>query len=83
LQAATDEAVHLTRRQLQLLSLLAFNPDLKLEVLAEECNVAASTVRNLLSDAYRRLGVTNRGSAILRMRQLGLATAIDEKWPES
>jgi DNA-binding NarL/FixJ family response regulator len=83
LQADADETVHLTRRQLQILSLLAFNPDLKLEALAEESNVAGSTVRNLLSDAYRRLGVTNRGSAILKMRQLGIATPVDEKWPEN
>jgi len=35
-------------------------------------NVANSTVRNLLSGAYLRLGVNSRAAAIAKARQLGL-----------
>jgi DNA-binding NarL/FixJ family response regulator len=78
-----EETIRLTHRQLQALSLLASEPNLTLLFLAERSNVAASTMRNLLSDAYRRLGVANRGAAILRARQLGLVTPVDEKWGEA
>ena len=34
-----------------------------------------STVRNLLSGAYLRLGVRNRAAAVAKARQLGLISA--------
>ena len=63
-----------TARQIEVLSLCAAYPELTTAELAEQLSVRPSTVRNLLSDAYRRLGVSNRHSAIQKARQLGLIT---------
>jgi hypothetical protein len=38
--------------------------------------LAASTMRNMLSDAYVKLGVNNRGAAIIKAREMGLITPI-------
>jgi DNA-binding NarL/FixJ family response regulator len=64
----------LTSRQLEALSLCAAYPDCATIVLAEKLTVSHSTVRNLLSGAYLRLGVHNRAAAIARARELGLIT---------
>lgn len=64
----------LTPRQIQALSLYAAAPDTSTADLANQMNIAPSTVRNLLSDIYMRLNVRNRSSAILKARQLGLIT---------
>jgi DNA-binding NarL/FixJ family response regulator len=63
-----------TRRQVEALSLAAALPDLKTAALAEQMNIAPSTLRNLLSDAYLRLGVHSRAAAIDRARKLGIIT---------
>ena len=68
--AASEEP--LTGRQMEALSLCAAYPDHTTERLAQIMNVANSTVRNLLSGAYLRLGVNSRAAAIARARQLGL-----------
>jgi DNA-binding NarL/FixJ family response regulator len=62
----------LTSRQLEALSVSAAYPDLSTFVLAQKLAVSASTFRNLLSGAYKRLGVYTRAAAIVRARQLGL-----------
>lgn len=64
----------LTGRQLEVLSLCAAYPELTTAELANKLTVQPSTVRNLLSDAYRRLGVRNRTTAITKARKLGLLT---------
>lgn len=64
----------LSARQLEALSLCAAYPDLSSADLAEQMSVAQSTVRNLLSGAYLRLGVRNRPAAVEKARQLGLIT---------
>ena len=64
----------LTTRQLEVISLLAAYPELTTAHLAEKLDVANSTVRNLLSSAYLRLGVRNRAAAIAKTRRLGLIT---------
>jgi two-component system nitrate/nitrite response regulator NarL len=64
----------LSKRQLEALSICAAYPEIKTEELAQKMAVAPSTVRNLLSHAYRRLHVPNRTAAIARARQLGLIT---------
>lgn len=61
-----------TKRQLQVLSLSAAYPELSTAELAKRLNVKHATVRNLLSQAYRRLDVTNRAAAIAKARRLGL-----------
>ena len=70
--AAREEP--LTGRQMEALSLCAAYPDRTTSELAHMMNVANSTVRNLLSGAYLRLGVRTRAAAIAKARQLGLIT---------
>lgn len=69
-----DSVQNLSKRQLEALSIAAAFPEISTENLANKMNIAPSTVRNLLSKAYKRLHVRNRSSAITRARQLGLIT---------
>ncbi len=69
----TEEDV-LTPRQREALSLAAAYPNLTSSEIADRLGVAQSTVRNLLSSAYLRLGVRNRSAAVTKARQLGLIT---------
>jgi|WetSurMetagenome_2_1015567.scaffolds.fasta_scaffold27169_3 DNA-binding NarL/FixJ family response regulator len=62
----------LTPRQLEALSLCAAQPDCDSAILAEKLGIMGSTLRNLLSGAYLRLGVRTRAAAIARATQLGL-----------
>lgn len=62
----------LTPRQVEVLSLCAAYPDATTSDLAAKLNVANSTVRNLLSSAYLRMGVRSRSAATVRAQQLGL-----------
>jgi two-component system nitrate/nitrite response regulator NarL len=64
----------LTARQLEALSLCLAYPNSKTEELAYKMSVSNSTVRNLLSNAYLRLGVHTRAGALAKARQLGLIT---------
>ncbi|HET9590997.1 MAG TPA: response regulator transcription factor [Anaerolineales bacterium] len=64
----------LTPRQLELLSLCAAYPDMSTADLAQSMSVSNSTVRNLLSSAYLRLGVHSRGAAVEKAREMGLIT---------
>ena len=66
------EAADLTPRQIEVLSLCAAYPDAMTSELAEKLNVANSTIRNLLSSAYLRLGVRSRAAAVARAQQLCL-----------
>ena len=68
----------LTNRQLQVLSLCAAHPALKTHELSERLNVQPSTVRNLLSEAYKRLKVRNRSTAVAKARKLGLITPLQK-----
>jgi two-component system, NarL family, response regulator NreC len=62
----------LTPRQLEALSLCASVPDGDTMALAEKLGITGSTLRNLLSGAYLRLGVRTRAAAIARAHQLGI-----------
>ena len=73
-QKTVPNSERLSPRQLEALSLCAAYPDWTSADLAEKMAVSHSTVRNLLSSAYLRLGVHNRTAAIARARQLGLIT---------
>jgi two-component system nitrate/nitrite response regulator NarL len=64
----------LTPRQREALSLAAAYPNLTSSQLADRLGIAQSTVRNLLSNAYLRLGVRNRSAAITKARRMGLIT---------
>jgi two-component system nitrate/nitrite response regulator NarL len=73
-QKTTPSSERLSARQMEALSLCAAYPDATTAQLAEKMSVSNSTVRNLLSGAYVRLGVHNRTAAIEQARQLGLIT---------
>jgi DNA-binding NarL/FixJ family response regulator len=66
--------VSLSPRQLEILSMCAAKPELTAVSIAQELNIAPSTVRNLLSSAYTRLSVSNRTAAIAKARQMGIIT---------
>ena len=64
----------LTPRQMEVLSLCAAYPDASTSDLAEMMTISNSTVRNLLSSVYLRLGVHSRTAAVEKARELGLVT---------
>jgi len=72
--SSAEDVQLLTQRQREALSLSASKPDLSMDDLAKELKIAGSTLRNLLSDSYRRLKVRNRTAAIAKARDLGLIT---------
>jgi two-component system nitrate/nitrite response regulator NarL len=65
----------LTARQIEVLSLCAAYPEKTSVELANHLGVANSTLRNLLSSAYMRLGVRTRVAAIAKAQELGLLTS--------
>jgi two-component system nitrate/nitrite response regulator NarL len=62
----------LTSRQLEALSLCASFPDDDTHLLADKLGITGSTMRNLLSESYLRLGVRTRAAAIAKAQQLGI-----------
>jgi two-component system nitrate/nitrite response regulator NarL len=72
---SNTEETTLTHRQLEVLLLCAAFPNNKTDDLARKMTVSNSTVRNLLSGAYLRLGVNTRAAAIDKARRLGLLSA--------
>ncbi len=68
----------LTSRQLEALSICASYPDLTLDEMAKKMSIAGSTMRNLLSAVYIKLGVGNKAAAIAAARDFGL---VDTKNP--
>lgn len=64
----------LTPRQMEVLSLCAAYPDASTAELAQMMTISNSTVRNLLSSVYLRLGVHSRTAAVEKARELGLVT---------
>ena len=63
-----------TARQLEALSLCAAYPNSKTAELADKMKIANSTLRNLLSTVYLKLGVQTRAAAIAKARQMGIIT---------
>lgn len=74
-RSATSEEP-LTGRQMEVLSLCAAYPDKATFEIAQMMNVAHSTVRNLLSGSYLRLGVHTRAAAVVKAQQIGLITPV-------
>ncbi len=66
----------LSFRQKEVLSLCCAYPDISSADLASSLNLRPSTVRNLLSNAYLRLGVRTRAGAVAKARELGLITPV-------
>jgi DNA-binding NarL/FixJ family response regulator len=63
-----------TPRHLEALSLCASYPNSKTAELARKMKIANSTLRNLLSSAYLKLGVQTRAAAVAKARELGIIT---------
>ena len=74
LQAEQQGGELLTPRQLEVLSLCAAYPDASTSDLAGMMTISNSTVRNLLSSVYLRLGVHSRTAAVEKAREMGLVT---------
>ena len=74
---AVGAELGLTPRQVEALSLCAAYPTDSTKDLALRMNVSCSTVRNLLSQSYLRLGVSGRSAAVLKAQQLGLLTQVE------
>jgi two-component system, NarL family, nitrate/nitrite response regulator NarL len=83
LRAATGEIDLLSRRQREALSLCLAYPDSTTAELAKKMSITNSTIRNLLSGAYIKLGVRTRIAAVSRARQLGLITPEPTTMPRS
>ncbi len=73
----------LTPRQLQALALCAAYPDEATAALAARLTVAPSSLRNLLSGAYLRLGVSSRAGAVAEARRRGLITPFAPPPPDA
>ncbi|HET6597004.1 MAG TPA: response regulator transcription factor [Anaerolineales bacterium] len=69
-----DNGERLTPRQLEVISLCAAYPDASTADLAQMMSISNSTVRNLLSSLYLRLGVHSRTAAVEKAREMGLVT---------
>lgn len=78
---ASADIEMLTDRQREVLSLCAANPGMSTDDLASQLSIAPSTVRNLLSNCYKRLRVNNMTAAVLKARELGLITPMDDVYP--
>jgi two-component system, NarL family, nitrate/nitrite response regulator NarL len=78
---STENDDLLTPRQLEVLSLCAAYPDSTSTELAEKMSISNSTVRNLLSAAYLKLGVHNRAAAIAKARETGVITPNQSELP--
>lgn len=76
LKRKLEDLPDLTPRQLEALSLAAAYPEFSRNDLAAKMCITSSGVRNLLSQAYFRLGVTNLATAVAKARQLGLITPL-------
>jgi DNA-binding NarL/FixJ family response regulator len=77
-EGESRSAPHLSKRQREALSLAAAYPDIKTEELGARLNIAPSTLRNLLSKAYKTLNVRNRSAATQKARDLGLISPFTE-----
>ncbi|MAT96406.1 MAG: hypothetical protein CL608_04615 [Anaerolineaceae bacterium] len=74
LQKSYSQEIDLTPRQIDIFSLLISHPNVTTKEVAKRLHIAPSTARNLLSDAYLRLGVRNRGAALIKVQEMGLVT---------
>lgn len=83
LRARTGEIDSLSPRQREALSLCLAYPDSTTAELAKKMSITNSTVRNLLSGAYIKLGVRTRIAAVSKARQMGLITPEPTTMPRS
>jgi two-component system, NarL family, nitrate/nitrite response regulator NarL len=68
----------LSSRQLEALSLCGAYPEWSTAELSGRMSVSNSTVRNLLSSAYLRLGVHTRMAAVAKAREMGILASFPQ-----
>ncbi|MFH2038192.1 MAG: response regulator transcription factor [Chloroflexota bacterium] len=76
--AQESSKINLTPRQKEVLEVASAFPDDSTDELAGRMNISGSTLRNILSTSYARLGVHNRNSAIDKIRQMGIVPMIKQ-----
>jgi two-component system nitrate/nitrite response regulator NarL len=81
LRGGAKEDALLSKRQLEALSLCLSYPDDSTADLARKMSISHSTVRNLLSGAYLKLGVRSRIAGVDKARQLGLISPLSPTIP--
>lgn len=64
--------LQLSEREREALSLAGAYPNMDTTEIGKRMDIVSSTVRNLLSKSYRRLGVRTRAAAVAQARKLGL-----------
>lgn len=69
---AKDPKPELSAKEYELLSLFLTKPGIRTKQMAEEVELAHSTVRNALSRIYIKLGVNNQLAAVIKAQELGL-----------
>lgn len=82
-KSLSNETDKLTPRELEALSLCAAYPDAKSSEVGAKLKINRSTARNLLSNAYVKLGVHTRAAAIAKARQMGLITPYQPETPKA
>lgn len=80
--ATKHEETLLSKRQLEALSLCLAYPNSSTAELAKKMSISNSTIRNLLSGAYLKLGVRNRIAGVDKARQLGLISPFAPTVPQ-
>ena len=70
--------INLTPRQREVLEVASAFPGDSTDELARRMNISGSTLRNILSTSYTRLGVHNRNAAINKVRQMGFVPVIKQ-----
>jgi DNA-binding NarL/FixJ family response regulator len=68
----TERSVHLTARQIEILTTIAREPDHSYANHATNLGITESTLKNHLTKAFKALAVTNITAAIIRCMQLGI-----------
>jgi DNA-binding NarL/FixJ family response regulator len=69
---AKGDKPELSAKEYKLLSLFLAKPGIRTKQMAEEVELAHSTVRNALSRIYIKLGVNNQLAAVIKAQELGL-----------
>jgi DNA-binding NarL/FixJ family response regulator len=75
--------LELSEREREALSLAAAYPNLGTAEIGKRMDIVSSTVRNLLSKSYRRLGVRTRAAAVAQARKLGLISPMTDEPPKT
>ena len=65
------DLLHLSKRETEILFIYVNFPSMSSREISEKLEIAHQTVRNIVSKAYKKLGVTSRIQAIHKLREIG------------